>query len=128
MSLYGSSKLQPDRIKHIFVIMLENRSFDHLLGFSNLQGIDAVTGQPTTIEGLNPAHDWNLGPDGKKVVVSSPADWAMPHDPGHEFPNVEEQLCGVNGFPPCLARHGQTASLYTPHRQGAWITVHPQRI
>ncbi len=178
MSLYGSSKLQPDRIKHIFVIMLENRSFDHLLGFSNLQGIDAVTGQPTTIEGLNPAHDWNLGPDGKKVVVSSPADWVMPHDPGHEFSDVEEQLCGVNGKYPHINNSGFVANYatvdrtnpgeimkcYSPgqlpvlttlarefavcdhwfssmpgptwpnrffihaHRQGAWITVHPQRI
>src|SRR5258708_12948783 len=91
MSLYGSSKLQPDRIKHIFVIMLENRSFDHLLGFSNLQGIDAVTGQPTPIEGLNPAHAGNLGPDGKKVVVSSPPDWARPHDQPPEFPNFLHQ-------------------------------------
>lgn len=35
-----------NRIKHIFVVMLENRSFDHMLGFSNLLGMDAVSGQP----------------------------------------------------------------------------------
>jgi phospholipase C len=116
MSLYGSSNLQPDRIKHIFVIMLENRSFDHLLGFSNLQGIDAVTGQPTTIAGLDPAHDWNLGPDGKKVVVSSPADWAMPYDPGHDFPDVEEQLCGVNGKYPHINNSGFVANYATVDR------------
>src|SRR5437588_7976145 len=82
------NKEKPDRIKHVFVLMLENRSFDHLLGFSNLQGIDAVTGQPTSIEGLDPANAWNLDPHGKKVFVSSPADWVMPHDPGHEFTDV----------------------------------------
>src|SRR2546427_8210191 len=82
--LFARNKEKPDRIKHVFVLMLENRSFDHLLGFSNIQGIDAVTGQPTTIEGLDPTIDWNLDLDGKKVFVSSPADWAMPHDPGHE--------------------------------------------
>src|SRR5450759_4313122 len=69
--LVARNKEKPDRIKHVFVVMLENRSFDHLLGFSNLQGTDAVTGQPTTIEGLNPANGWNLDLDGKKVGVSS---------------------------------------------------------
>jgi len=29
-------------VKHIFVLMLENRSFDHMLGFSELEGHDAV--------------------------------------------------------------------------------------
>jgi len=33
-------------IQHVFVLMLENRSYDHMLGFSNLAGIDAVTGPP----------------------------------------------------------------------------------
>src|SRR5215475_9911281 len=39
-------------IKHVFVLMLENRSFDHMLGFSGITGTDAETGQPTRIEGL----------------------------------------------------------------------------
>ncbi len=48
----------PNRIKHVFVVMLENRSFDHLLGLSKIQGIDAVSGQPKAIEGLNSSNDW----------------------------------------------------------------------
>ncbi len=32
-------------IKHIFVLMLENRSFDHMLGFSGITGTDAATGK-----------------------------------------------------------------------------------
>jgi phospholipase C len=36
-------------INHVFVLMLENRSFDHMLGFSNLRGRDASSGQPTQI-------------------------------------------------------------------------------
>jgi phospholipase C len=59
--LVTRNKAKADRIKHVFVLMLENRSFDHLLGFSQLKGIDALTGQPTTIEGLDPARDWNAG-------------------------------------------------------------------
>lgn len=41
------------KIKHVFVLMLENRSFDHMLGFSGITGADAATGQPTSIDGLN---------------------------------------------------------------------------
>ena len=36
-----------DAIKHVFVLMLENRSFDHMLGFAGLSGPDAMTVQPT---------------------------------------------------------------------------------
>ena len=32
--------------------MLENRSYDHLLGFSRIKGTDARTGQPTSAECL----------------------------------------------------------------------------
>ena len=67
-----------DRIKHVFVVMLENRAFDHMLGLSNIDGIDAVSGQPTTIDGLNASNDWNLDPQGNKVYASSPANWSMP--------------------------------------------------
>src|SRR5262249_14605714 len=31
-------------LKHIFVLVLENRSFDHLFGLLGLNGVDAVTG------------------------------------------------------------------------------------
>ena len=39
-------------IKHVFVLMLENRSYDHLLGFAGISGVDAATGQPTRADGL----------------------------------------------------------------------------
>jgi phospholipase C len=39
-------------IKHLFVLMLENRSFDHLLGFADLSGIDAATRGPTHADDL----------------------------------------------------------------------------
>jgi phospholipase C len=42
-----------DQIQHVFVLMLENRSFDHLLGFSGISGTDAVTGLATTVNGLS---------------------------------------------------------------------------
>jgi phospholipase C len=39
--------------ERVFVLMLENRSFDHLLGFSGITGQDAETGRPTAISGLS---------------------------------------------------------------------------
>ena len=111
--LFARTKANPDRIQHVFVLLLENRSFDHLLGFSHLQGIDALTGQSTTLEGLDPARDWNLDPLGNKVTVSSPANWAMPHDPGHEFNDVKVQLCGVKGDFPHIDNSGFVADYAT---------------
>ena len=76
-------------IKHAFVLMLENRSLDHMLGFSGITGKDAVNGTNTKINGLT-GNETNSG-----LKVSQPADWAMPVDPCHEFPCVVEQLCGA---------------------------------
>jgi phospholipase C len=42
----------PGVIQYVFVLMLENRSFDHMLGFSGISGVDAVSGAPTSINGL----------------------------------------------------------------------------
>jgi phospholipase C len=82
----------PAALEHVFVLMLENRSFDHMLGFSDLSGTDAATGAHTSIEGLtgSESNSWN----GKSYPVTRGADYAMPADPGHEFPNVLDQLCG----------------------------------
>ena len=79
-------------IKHIFVLMLENRSFDHMLGFSGITGTDAETGKPTAIDGLkgNEANTFN----GKTYTVQRGADNVMRRDPGHEFLDVLTQLCG----------------------------------
>ncbi len=104
--LFFRNRKKQDRIQHVFVVMLENRSFDHMLGFSNIQGIDAISGEPTTIEGLNESNNWNLDSNGNKVFASAPADWAMPHDPGHEFTDVKEQLCGAGGDYPAINNSG----------------------
>ncbi len=100
------NRKKPDRIQHVFVVMLENRAFDHMLGLSSIHGTDAISGQPTTIDGLNESNNWNLDPDGNKVFATAPADWAMPHDPGHEFTDVKEQLCGAGGDYPHINNSG----------------------
>jgi phospholipase C len=79
-----------NRIQHVFVLMLENRSFDHLLGFSGISGTDAVSGLKTTVNGLSGSESNSY--NGKVVTVSHPADYAMVVDPGHEFTDVLCQL------------------------------------
>jgi phospholipase C len=84
----GSSTL----IKHVFVLMLENRSFDHMLGFSGITGTDAATGQPTTIDGLK-GNESNTF-EGRPFMVSTGAADVIDPGPGHDFLDVLAQLCG----------------------------------
>jgi phospholipase C len=46
------TKFDTSVIKHLFVLVMENRSFDHLLGFQGITGKDAQTGAPTKAEDL----------------------------------------------------------------------------
>ena len=80
-------------IEHLFVLMLENRAFDHMLGFSGITGLDAVTGDSTQIDGLTGSEFNNF--NGSVYRVRAGADNVMPVDPGHEFTNVLVQLCGA---------------------------------
>ena len=85
-------------IEHIFVLMLENRSFDHMLGFSQVTGADAETGETTQIDGLVGTESNSYG--GKTYTVSPSATFTMSTDPGHEFSDVVTQLAGPNStFP-----------------------------
>jgi phospholipase C len=85
-------------IEHVFVLMLENRSFDHMLGFSGLTGTDAATGKPTQINGTSRAasNSWH----GFTYPASTPAVDPMKVDPYHEFTDVLEQLCGAGATYP----------------------------
>ena len=86
----GMKRLSPaptKPISHVFVLMLENRSFDNLLGVSGLPGITAATTSDSNSY---------VDPDGKTWTynVQSGAPLALPTDPGHEFVDVVQQLCG----------------------------------
>ncbi len=80
-------------IEHVFLLVLENRSFDHLFGFSGLEGVDAVTGAATRVDGVPPGSGNAWG--GTVYPASAGAPFVMPADPGHEFADVLEQLCGA---------------------------------
>jgi phospholipase C len=79
-------------IEHVFVLMLENRSFDHMFGFAGLSGADAASGARTAIDGLTGSESNTLR--GERYPVVRGADWAIPVDPAHEFSSTLDQLCG----------------------------------
>jgi phospholipase C len=86
-------------LRHIFVLMLENRSFDHMLGHSSITGTDAETGQPTAIDGLTGTESNSF--HGVTYPVSTDAQYRMAYDPGHSFDAQLIQLCGYNAeYPP----------------------------
>jgi len=90
----GKEVAVPVPLTNIFVLMLENRSFDHMLGFSGITGSDAETGTPTDVRGLVGTESNSYR--GQVYSVSRGADETMPVDPGHEFLDVLEELCGTN--------------------------------
>jgi phospholipase C len=74
-------------IKHLVVLMLENRSFDHMFGFlqSASYPIDGLGGTET-----------NPDSTGVPVAVSHDAHYTgdLSVDPGHDFVSVNEQIFG----------------------------------
>src|ERR1035438_10170862 len=51
-NLLPGGYMSTNNIQHVFVLMLENRSFDHMLGYSGITGTDAESGRPTKVHGL----------------------------------------------------------------------------
>ena len=51
------------KVKHIVVLMMENRSFDHMLGYLTTDGMADVNGLS--------GDEFNLGPDGTKVPLKA---------------------------------------------------------
>jgi phospholipase C len=95
--LFGDHAPAP-RIDHVFVLMLENRAFDHMFGFSGLEGVDR-DGHPTAIIGADPNQDFNIDSGTHQPVPATtdpPADFALKgvdQDPGHEFEDTLMALC-----------------------------------
>ena len=74
-------------VTNVFVLMLENHSFDHMLAMSGIAGITAAT-----------IADQNLDWSGEARNVQNQAPIPMSSDPGHEFLDTLQQLCqGVTG-------------------------------
>lgn len=83
------------KIECFVVLMLENRSFDHLLGF--------LKAENPRIAGLSGTESNFADPNFPKpppVVVSPSTSFTMPFDPGHEFDDIQIQLYGPKHAPP----------------------------
>jgi len=90
-----NSSIVNSSIKHVFVLMLENRSFDHMLGYSNISGKDAVSGTSTVIDGLtNNSNEY----DGVTYASTPNASFKLSIDPGHEFMDTFKQICGSDAL------------------------------
>jgi phospholipase C len=79
-------------LKHIVVLMMENRSFDHMLG--------GLTKQYPKINGLS-GNESNPDTTGASVKVSPNAQFAgqLKNDPDHHFPGVDLQIFGGSQYP-----------------------------
>jgi len=79
-----------DNVTHIIVLMLENRSFDHLFGYLTIAQ-PKVPGD--SIDGLK-GDEMNVDSKANIVLVSNDAKYAGDYraDPGHHFPDVTYQL------------------------------------
>src|ERR1043165_1312063 len=81
-----------DPIKHVVLLMMENRSFDHMVGalssvFPELDGVD--TAQPRV----------NLDEQGKAYAQAPTTTRHLQFDPKHEHADVMLHLAGQNsGF------------------------------
>jgi phospholipase C len=80
-----------DQIKYFFVLLLENRSFDHMLGFSGIEGVDSTTGAPRPIDGLTEDMS-NQDAEGKVHKVQRHGPLRFSRDPGHDLKDVFFQL------------------------------------
>jgi phospholipase C len=88
-----------DKVKHIVVVMMENRSFDHMLGYLKA---DKVLPEADDVDGLDPSVHGCPWPDGTPEPVK-PMEYRTLHhkvqDPGHGVNDVEAQLANGNkGF------------------------------
>jgi phospholipase C len=96
-----------DGLKHIVVLMMENRSFDHMLG--------ALRAEDPTIDGLT-GNEWNPDSTGTKVLVQPKADYQsqLYPDPGHHYPDVNTQLFyGSTANPPAVTMQGFIQSYFS---------------
>ena len=80
-------------ITHLIVLMLENRSFDHMLGFMASPGypIDGLTGTESCPVSAN---------DPTPVRVASDASSGLPFDAGHQFADTNFQIYFNHAGPP----------------------------
>lgn len=104
------------RIKHIVVLMMENRSFDHLVGFMKRDNSE--------IRGVIGGDYANLRANDARVPVTTGAAYQGQYvmDPGHDFTDVYMQMYGVPvgtpGAPPTSATPDMSGFAKSYEQQG----------
>jgi phospholipase C len=90
----GGTVTADPRIKHIVVLMLENRSFDHMLGLL-MRDIPGL-------RGIRVGDYSNRDKNGARFDVTDGAEYQgqFPIDPPHEFEDVAFQMYGAGDPPP----------------------------
>src|SRR6266516_2880238 len=88
-----------DNLRHIVVLMMENRSFDHMLGGLSLVMQSGAKKYPK-INGLT-GNESNPDMNGTMVPVQPNAKFQgqLDHDPDHHFPGVDLQIFGGDMSP-----------------------------
>lgn len=118
----GMTRLAPSSpITHVFVVMLENHSFDNIFAMSGIPDITAATSSNS--------NSYN----GETYYVQTSAPLSLTTDPGHEFPDIVEQLAGEgatypSGGPyPSMDNSGFAANYATSKSEGTGLPL-PQHI
>src|SRR5207302_1097575 len=104
-------------IKNIVVLMMENRSFDHMLGF--------LTPAQGTIDGLR-GFETNPDTHDRPIQVTSTAGYRndLDADPSHGYLDVNEQIFGVREAD--VSAHFPTMHGFV--RNYARVSGHPEKI
>jgi len=98
MADYNLDKL--DQIEHIVVLMMENRSFDHMLGYLSLPKSKGGKAR-SEVDGLKETAEQTIAYQGKIYSPQRLANdyLAFPWDPCHDYKCVQKQLANNNrGF------------------------------
>jgi phospholipase C len=85
-------------LEHVIVLMLENNSFDRMLGSLFAETVDGGGIKGNAANHWNDDTSANPKPPARHVMAPTTARIIRP-DPMHEYPNVQNQLAGPNkGF------------------------------
>ncbi len=100
-----------DNLKHVVVLMMENRSFDHMLG--------ALRAADPRINGLA-GNETNPDTTNEPAPVAPQAEFQsqLDPDPDHSFPAVQKQLFfGTPGPPAVPAMQGFVQSYWDQQQE-----------
>lgn len=94
-----------DNLKHLLVLMMENRSFDHMLGALKAQDprINALVGNESNLDTTN---------EPAKVQPLAKFHGQLDPDPDHHFPAVHKQLFSGTPGPPAAPSMGGFVQSY----------------